>query len=255
MNVLVLMAGGSDAFAEAGYPYPKNLVEIHGLPLVERVIAGLKPLRDANRFVFMVPDEEQRQYHTGEVIRLLLPGAVVLSVRETAGAACTALLAVDELDRDQPLLIVNGDQIVEADLQAAVAGFQERDLDGGIIVFEAVHPRWSYVRCDETGLVVEAAEKRPISNLATAGIYYYGRASDFLDAAIAMIKKDAHVGGRFYICPTYNEMVLSQARIGVHKVPREAYFSLSNPRSVQDYEDELRIRSGRLPIGSAPGMG
>ena len=44
MTVLVLMAGGSDAFREAGYIYPKNLVEIDSLPLVQRVIDSLSSL-------------------------------------------------------------------------------------------------------------------------------------------------------------------------------------------------------------------
>ena len=45
MNVLVLMAGSGDAFRDAGYLYPKNLVEIDGLPLVQRVVDSVGALR------------------------------------------------------------------------------------------------------------------------------------------------------------------------------------------------------------------
>lgn len=244
MNVLVLMAGHSDAFREAGYAYPKNLVEVHGLPLVQRVIESFgalaAPGSDA-RFIFAVPDEENARYHTGDVIRLLDKDAVVLPVPgHTAGAACTALLAIEHVNTNEPLLVANGDQIVSADLRAIMDGFRARRLDGGIVVFEAVHPRWSYVKVDEDGLVVETAEKRPISNLATAGLYYFARGADFVQAVMTMIKKDAHVGGQFYICPCYNEMILKQAKIGVHKVGRAAYFSLANPRGVGEFEEHLQ---------------
>ena len=103
----------------------------------------------------------------------------------------------------------------------------------------AVHPRWSYVRCDEDGLVVEAAEKRPISRLATAGAYWYRRGSDFVEAVMAMIRKDASVEGRFYVCPAFNELILRGLRIGTRHIDRAQYFSLATPRSVATYEELL----------------
>ena len=247
MNILVLMAGGSDAFKEAGYLYPKNLAEIDGEPLAQHVIASLKGLLDGGgKLLCMVRQDENSQYHTGEVLQLLAPETTVLDVSEpTAGAACTALLAVEYLNNDEPLLIMNGDQIVTADLAALISDFQARKLDGGIVVFEAVHPRWSYVKCDADGLVVETAEKRPISKLATAGLYYFARGKDFVSSAMDMIRKDAHVGGLFYVCPAYNELILKQGKIGVGKIDRHAYFSLANPQGVEAYEKHLLTGAGR----------
>lgn len=246
MNVLLLMAGPSDLFREAGHAYPKNLVEVRGLPLVQHVLDGLRPLHDEGaKFICLVRKDENQQFHTGDVIRLLLPDAAVLDVAmPTAGAACTALLAIDSINSDEPLLIANGDQVIHADIAAVVRDFRERKLDGGIVVFEAVHPRWSYVKCDEDGLVIEAAEKRPISNLATAGAYYFARGRDLVQAAMDMIRKDAHVGGQFYICPAYNELILRQGRVGVHKIPRDAYVSFATPQGVAAYE-------GRAATGPA----
>jgi len=91
-------------------------------------------------------------------------------------------------------------------------------------------------------LVVEAAEKRPISRLATAGFYYFARGRDFVDATSEMIKKDAHVNGQFYICPCYNELILRQRRIGVRVIPRSAYRSLAAPGDVHAYEAHLAGR-------------
>ncbi len=242
MNVLLLMAGSDDAFRDAGFAFPKNLVEIGGLPLVQRVLARVRTLTaDGHRLVCCVKHDEDRQYHTGQVIRLLEPSAsVVLVPGPTGGAACTALLAIESIAPDEPLLVVNGDQLLEQDLAPIVRGFAERGLDGGVVVFEAVHPRWSYVKVDAEGLVVEAAEKRPISNLATAGVYWFARGGDFLRGATETIRKNAQVGGLFYVCPVYNELVLARRRVGVHAVPRDAYHSLSDPQGVQAYAERLR---------------
>ena len=244
MNILLLMAGDSKRFEDAGYLYPKNLIEIAGLPLVERVIGQLDSLRmNGARLIVVIQEDEAKQFHTGEVIRLLVPDATVVAVpRLDSGAACTALLAIEEIDPDVPLLVFNGDQVLTEGLQDALEDFAARDLDGGVIVFLAVHPRWSYVKTGSDGLVLEASEKRPISRNATAGTYYFKRGEDFLRATMRMIGKDAHVQGRYFICPAYNELVLEQARIGIYEISQSAYFSLSTPQGVQQYEEHLTAR-------------
>jgi len=238
MNVLILCGGSSPAFKDAGYDFPKPLVEIAGKPLVQLVLENLEPLvRTGARLIFLVCYEDNLRYHISSVVKLLAPNADVIEVSgETAGAACTALLAVDLIAKPEPLVIINGDQLIEADIAMIVRDFKARNLDGGIVVFKDVHPRWSFVKCNAEGQVIETAEKRPISNLATAGIYYYASGVDFVKAAESMILKDAAVNGIFYICPSYNELVLRNRRIGIHEIARTSYISLATPQGVQNYE-------------------
>jgi dTDP-glucose pyrophosphorylase len=244
MNLLVLMAGPSDKFHEAGHAFPKNLVEIGNRPVMEHVFTNLQPLLgNGDRMIAVLRRDENVRYHTDRVAQLLLPGVTICEVPSaTAGAACSALLAVEYIDNDDPLIITNGDQLILADLNAAVADFRGRKLDGGVVVFEGVHPRWSFVRCNAEGLVVEAAEKRPISNQATAGFYYFARGRDFVRAAQQMILKDAHVEGAFYVCPAYNELLLTGARIGTHLIPRAAYISLATPQAAAAYSEQVKPR-------------
>jgi dTDP-glucose pyrophosphorylase len=247
MNVLVLMAGDNKGLEEAGYIYPKNLIEIDGLPLIQRVIQQLGALRENGaKFTFFIRSDEDKKFHTGSVIRLLDPEAVCIKVPEsTAGALCTALLAQGHIDNDEPLVIVNGDQIIDVDYKHVLTQFKNQQLGGGIIVFESVHPRWSYVKTDENKLVIEAAEKRPISKLATAGFYYFEKGKSFVQAAHDMLRKDARVDGLFYICPVYNELILRQRKIGVFEITRDAYHSLKTPSGIQEYEERERGRGSR----------
>jgi dTDP-glucose pyrophosphorylase len=245
INVLILMSGSSAAFKDAGYAYPKNLTEVGGVPLVQRVLDHLRPLQGLGaRFICVLRHDENRQHHTGAVISLVEPAAVLVELHgDTSGAACSALLAVEHINNDQPLVIVNGDQLLpDTDLPAVVRDFQSRGLDGGLVVFEDIHPRWSFVKCDDQGRVIETAEKRPISKLATAGFYWFAKGSDFVLAATEMIKKDAQVNGLFYICPAYNELILRQRKLGVHLIPRRAYRSLATPTDVHAYEAQLGAR-------------
>jgi dTDP-glucose pyrophosphorylase len=234
MKILVLAAGGSSAFEKAGYPYPKNLVEIHGKPLLQLVLENCA-IPGAG-FIVVLPKEEAAKYHTDQVVRLLFPDAtVLLAPTPTSGAACTALLAVEHIDSEDPLLIVNGDQILQADHATIVEEFLLRGLDGGIPVFEDVHPRYSFVKVNEEGFVVEAAEKRPISKLATAGRYFFRKGSTFVRSAQQMILKDAHVEGNFFVCPAYNEAILDGAKIGISRVHRNQFHILASPQGVEEY--------------------
>lgn len=240
MNILFLLAGDSKSFEEQGYHYPKYLLEIDGKPLVQHVIEHVSVSRPA-RHIYLVRKEEVERFHFESVLKLLVPDSeVVVAEGLTRGAACTALLAVELIDNDEPLLIINGDQVVDLSLDQALDSFEKAQLDGGIVVFDSVHPRWSYVRLDERGMVVEAAEKRPISRNATAGIYYFAKGCSFVAAAKEMIRKDASVGDSFYVCPAYNELLLSQGKVGVFQIPRENYHSLALPQGVQAYEEKIR---------------
>jgi NDP-sugar pyrophosphorylase family protein len=244
MKVVLPMAGGDESFRKAGFLFAKPVIEIAGRPLVEHALAPLRAVPEAE-FVFVIRKEDDLRFHLGDVLRLLQPGArVIRADGETAGAACTALLAVEEIDAEDELVIANADQILDFDVAAALERLRGRGLDAGTVVFDSVHPRWSFVKTDEAGQVVEAAEKRPISRDATAGVYWYRRGADFVTAAKAMIAKGASINGGFFVCPTFNELILAQRRIGVERIERDSYVSLATPQAVEEYEKILTAKRG-----------
>jgi dTDP-glucose pyrophosphorylase len=188
----------------------------------------------ASEWIFAMRERDVRRYHLDNIVRQLVPNPRILIVRDnTRGAACTALLAAGSIDNDDPLLIVSANEVVDVDLPALVESFQQRGLDAGTIVFPSVHPRYSYVRLDPQGFVLEAAEKNPISSDAMAGIHWFARGRDFVRAAMQTIRKDANVDGSYYVSPTFNELVLEQALIGVRRIESRQYHPLKNRRNVR----------------------
>ena len=123
--------------------------------------------------------------------------------------------------------------------------FIEKDYDGGIVTFEDIHPKFSFVKLNSEGLVIEAAEKRPISKHATAGFYYFKKGSDFIESAISMLAKNASVNGLFYLCPVYNEMILKQKKIGVYPIERQDYFLLKTEGGIEAYKQYLKDKRGK----------
>jgi NDP-sugar pyrophosphorylase family protein len=242
MKILIPMGGSDEAFRQHGYAYAKPLIEIAGRPLIQHVLDPLKRIEGAE-VVFVIRKEDDLRFHLREVLQLLDPGAVIVRADgPTAGAACTALLAIEHIDNGEELLIANGDQVLAFDIAAILQRFRERRLDAGTVVFDSVHPRWSFVKTDAEGMVIEAAEKRPISRNATAGVYYFRQGRFFVEAAKDMIRKDASVNDGFFVCPSLNELVLAQMRVGVERIEREQYISLATPQAVEEYELILKAR-------------
>ncbi len=244
MKVLMLFSGDDKTFRESGYLFPKNLTEINGMPMIENVLRCFSDVfNEANEILLTMRQPEIDRYHTSSVARLLIPQVKIVSVPSiTKGAACAVLLAISSIDNAEELVVINGDIIVEQQIMPIIEDFRERDLDGGVVTFESVHPRWSFVKCDDSGQIIEATEKRPISKNATVGVYYFRKGQDYVEAAENMIRKDASVNGSFYICPTFNELVLKQKKLGIYQIDRDKYFSLASPAGVEAYVKHLGDR-------------
>lgn len=233
LRILVLGAGPSPD----GQHEPIWLAERHGELLIERLARACAPLKGT--MIFAAQRGDIAKFHLDSVAALAASGAVVVPVEgPTQGAACTALLCRDHIEPESELLILNGNEFIDADYGAIIANFRKRELDAGLVVFPSLHPRYSYVRLDDDGLVEEAAEKHPISRQAIAGFFWFRRGSDFVEGAMAMIRKDADHNGYFYISLVLNELVLRQRRIGVMPIAADRYRPLKSRSQVAAYEEE-----------------
>jgi len=243
INILIPMAGKSMLFDTHEYPYPKSLIEINGKTMVEHVIQNLSSLHNIHQFIFVVNEEDCKKYHLDNILSILTEDRcqIIKISNETKGAACSALLAIKYINNDEELIIANGDQIFLDDLNRIVEGHRSQNYDAAVTIFESVHPRWSYVRLDEDNLVIETAEKRPFSKQAIAGFFYFRQGLFFVEAAMQMIKKDAHVNDAFFIAPSLNELVLKKKRIGVYTIDNDKYHSFHSPYTLQDFEKKVTL--------------
>ncbi len=237
MNILILSAGKDSSANEDSYPL--CLTEFDSIPLVERVIEACSVLEPSSLIVAL-RQEDIRIHHVNNVVTLLWPSAVIVGVHDmTQGAACTALLAIGNIDNDEELLIVNGNEFLEEDFRNIVKNFREQHLDAGVVIFRSIHPRYSYVALNEMDRVIEASEKNPISTNATVGFYWFSKGREFVDAAKSMVRKDARINDKFFICPSFNELILKDRKIGVYRVDGKQYHPLKTSRQLQQFEVAL----------------
>lgn len=217
MNVLIPMAGAGSRFQAAGYTFPKPLIEVNGKPMIQVVVENLNV--DAN-FIFVVQKEHREKYNLDTLLNLIAPNCKIVETNGiTEGAACTTLLAKEFINNDQPLLMANSDQFIEWDSSEFLYKMNEQAADGGIVTFKATHPKWSFAKVNEMGLVTEVAEKNPISDIATVGVYYWAKGSDYVKYAEQMIQKNIRVNNEFYVCPVFNQAIEDGKNVRVFNIP------------------------------------
>ena len=236
LNVLIPMAGAGSRFEQAGYTFPKPLIEIRNKPMIQVVVDNLNI--KAN-YIYIVQKKHREKYNLDTLLNLLTPNCRIVEVDNlTEGAACTALLAKEFIDNDAPLFFANSDQFVEWDSNEFMYKMNETNADGGIVTFEATHPKWSFAKIDDKGLVTEVAEKNPISNIATVGYYYWKHGSDFVKYAEQMIDKNIRVNNEFYVCPVFNEAVGDNKQIRTFNV--DGMWGLGTPEDLKYYLENYK---------------
>ena len=236
MNVLIPMAGAGSRFAQAGYTFPKPLIEVEGKPMIEVVVNNLNI---EAHYIFIVQKDHYEKYNLKYLLNLIAPNCDIVQVDGiTEGAACTTLLAKEFINNNEPLIIANSDQYIEWNSNECMYAFSADSIDGGILTFEAHHPKWSYAQIGDDGFVAEVAEKKVISNNATVGIYYWVKGSDYVRYAESMITKNIRVNNEFYVCPVYNEAIADGKKIRIKQVknmwgigtPEDLNYFLTNIR-------------------------
>lgn len=218
MNVLVPMAGAGSRFAQAGYTFPKPLIDVNGKPMIQVVVENLNI---EAHYIFLVQKDHYEKYNLKHLLNLIAPGCDVVQVDGiTEGAACTTLLAKELINSDEPLLTVNSDQFVEWNSNEVLYSWSADSIDGGILTFKGTHPKWSFAKLDDHGFVSEVAEKSPISDNATVGIYYWKKGSDYVKYAEQMIDKNIRTNNEFYVCPVFNEAIQDGKKIKIKEIKK-----------------------------------
>ena len=239
INIIIPMAGSNQVADQAENYFPSPLIEIGSKPLIQLVINNLSSIKDEKKFIFIVKESDCEKFYLDNTIKLLTQNCEIIKLRkDTQGAVCSSLMAIESINNNDPLIIANGNQIIDVDYNKVLSYYQKNNFEAGTICFESVHPKWSYVRMDENDDVVETAEKRPISKNAIAGFYYFKKGTSFVDASFKMILNGRKVNGLYFIAPTFNELILENKKIGVFKIKIDNYHSFYTAKKIQEFENE-----------------
>lgn len=221
MIVVIPMAGRGSRFADAGVQTPKPLIEVRGRPMVAWALDGLADaIAAARRVVFVVLREHDDRYGLQALLPTLTgPATDVVPIDAvTDGQLRTVMAAQPLLPPDEDVLVASCDTYVAPGIARDVAA-RRPDCHGIISVVHAPGDRWSFARTDDTGAVVEVAEKKRISDLVSTGLYYFTRAGELAEVAHEMFDRGETTRGEYYVIPVYQQYVARGWRVDVSLAP------------------------------------
>jgi hypothetical protein len=226
------MAGPSVVVPLAGPDFVSGRGEIKGLtpsprdggPLLFSTLSrrawarGLDP--SAYRFV-LFDRPESRAF--AERLAEWFPGSTATFLgRYTRGAAMTCLGGLAAIaETTAPVIVDLADIDFDGGPEDVAAAFSMHDALGGLaLTFASDNPHYSYLRQDSAGRVVEAAEKRVISNNASAGVYMFRNPAVLLRAiahALDTTPEGTH-NGLFFVCPLFNGVLAQGLTVDMCRV-------------------------------------
>ena len=231
------MAGEGTRFPKDTYKVPKPLIEIDGIPMIQRSINSLG-LNGTYHFIIR-KDSYYDQVCT--LLHNILPSSKIISVEETTkGPASSCLLFKDFINNEDELVIANCDQIMWWDPQLFLTTARYYRYDGLVVTYTTSTPKNSYARIDRKGFVKEIREKEVISDVSLNGIHYWRKGKYFVQSAETMIEcKDTAPNGEFYVGPTYNYMIEEGLKVGIHHVPNYQHNPVGVPEDLNTFLEKI----------------
>ena len=245
MTVLITMAGLGSRFKERGYLPPKFRIMARGRTLMDWSLMSLQAFF-GQRFIFACLEVEDENWIRATAAALGIAEVVVVKRSALSrGQAETAFDALVQADPNEPLWIYNIDTCVVPN------AMRPEDLGtaiGCVPVFPCTNPSMSFVRYGSGNDVLEIAEKQPISNWATVGLYGFHSAACF-----AEYYQEAYDHGRIrltnaecYVSPMYELLLIQGKRVIAPRLDRDEVNILGTPTQVLTFDPDAHPPFGNL---------
>lgn len=242
--IVIPMAGLSSRFFKAGFDKPKYMLKAHGKTLFEHSVGSFEHYFQTHPFLFIVRDIYDTPAFVHEQCEQMgiANFRVVTLEQETRGQAETVYLALQKAKIDKgPITIFNIDTFRP--------GFRfpapEAVGDGFLDVFEGSGDNWSFARPAGDGSlrVIETAEKQPISNLCSTGLYHFSDLSDFMLSYehYLSLPQERWAKGELYVAPLYNYLITLGRTIFYNLIPQKDVIFCGTPDEYQDFQDSSNI--------------
>lgn len=224
------------------FNYPVSLIEIKGYPLIKYAIDNLNSISGENNFVFILSKDDCVKFRLDNLIKVLVPSAkVVILDSKTKGAPCSILMAIKEISKNNKTLIVNSDQYFNLDFNKCINDLIDSKADAGIVSFDAIHPRWSFVSLDSSRkIVLQSSEKNPISRNAIAGIYYFKEFNTFFNSTIKAIEMEDYLNDQLYTSSILNQVILDNKIISNISIDSKKYFSFYSIDRINEFKKIIK---------------
>lgn len=240
--IVIPMAGMSSRFFKAGYTKPKYMLEAHGQTLFDHSVKSFQAYFSTLPFLFIVRDVYETETFVKEQAQKLgiKEFYIVVLDKETKGQAETVTLGLELLEQQRP--DYQG-PITVFNIDTFRPNFKFPEVsnrgDGYLEVFRGSGDNWSFALPEKEGStkVIKTAEKNPISDLCSTGLYHFNRKQAYLDAYQAYVAKPQQEWekGELYIAPLYNLLIEKGLEVHYHLIERSEVIFCGVPQEYTDF--------------------
>lgn len=240
MKLIIPMAGRGARFAGSGYQVPKPLIPVVGKPMLHWAIQSLDDIPRSQ--VIVIALQEHETYHATKLIHETVRDAEIILLPDvTEGQLCTVLAARDYINSDEDVLVASADTFVRSALGAQIVN-RPPETRGIISVADMPGDRWSFARTDESGHVVEVAEKVRISSHASTGLYYFSSGRELLSVADEMLANGEKTRGEYYVIPVYQKYIRRGWRVELSIV--DEMRDMGTPEALNSFKSLIGNQKG-----------
>ena len=233
MKVIITMAGEGSRFKKVGYKIPKHEIEIKGKSLFEWSMLSLKNFFDES-FIFVVRENNYNKENLEYLCDKL--GIKKFKLKEinelTDGQATTAYLCNEDILEDEDVLIYNIDTYISGN---EIKKDELKKYDGYIPVFKSEGDKWSFIKLDNTGKIIDVVEKIRVSDLGSIGLYYFKVWRDYKDIYLTHKEKIKKTYKEVYIAPMYHYLLKKNKEIGYIILKNENIHILGTPEDLKKF--------------------
>lgn len=252
MKIIMPMAGKGSRLGQLTRDFPKPLVPVAGRPMLAWAMDSVRTV-NCDVLIAIVQAEHDRRFRMREIIRASWPESPVEILTVDAippGQLCTVLAAREFIDGED-VLIISSDTLVKAPLTKDITAARKAGLRGLISVAPLAGDKWSFVRLDSCGKVIEVAEKRRISDIASTGVYWLASGREFLAHADKAIHNNSRINNEFYIMPVYEQYLAAACGIGISLA--STVLDMGEPQALIATERTLSARQGEVDAATESG--
>jgi NDP-sugar pyrophosphorylase family protein len=222
MNIIIL-AGAKTT--EVG-TYPLYLTEINHIPLIQ-ILCENFPANDTTNIIIPINLDDDKKYNISKSLSQISNKPQVVLCNKTKGALITALLCIDKINLDDSLLVINGNEYIDRDINSMVEEFVSSDSDVSIVCFESIHPRYSHAVI-ENNTVERVVFHNVQGSKACTGMVWFRNASMFFDSACKAILKKSGSETSFYFNEVINQMILDDKNVAAFEIESKDYYPLKS---------------------------
>lgn len=258
MNILIPMAGAGSRFAEVGYKVSKPAIPTYDkrtgkkLPMVVCATLDLPEVKEDGSNVIYVERDFHKTNGTESAILECFPRAKFITVDHlTEGQACTCMLAKDDINNDEPLLIAGCDNGMEFDTEKFAEYVDEAD----VLVFTYRHNEavmanpnaygWMIVDEDDniTGTSIKKAiSDNPMEDHAVVATFWFKQGSIFVEATEKMLAENDRINNEFYVDQVAKHVLDLGYKAKVFEIDR--YIGWGTPADYELYQKTFEYWNG-----------